>query len=375
MKKEKKCIMHIAFKHSANDNRIFRKECASLAKVDNYDVIYVTSDINSKEEYPIEYGVKRKIIKAYPKRVIRQIVYLFQIKKLIKQSGSISLVHLHEAPLLLIALWIQRKGIHVIFDSHEDYYRQIQLGHKNSFLYRVIAILYKVYEKHVCKRIDGVIFPCKMLEKDVFDYNVKSLTYIDNYPIVTKQDLSNAEKKVFNACYTGTISYERGVVNNIKAWGSANVHGILAGNFSSKQLEAQIRSMPEFRNVEYRGFCSPDELGEIYEEASVGMATLLDYGQYHKCCNLSTKVYEYMMFGIPTIIYRTKYVEEIMREYEFGIMVDPDNVDEIVGALNYLKKHPEEVRRMGENGMRAVREKFNWGTQEEKLINLYSNIL
>ena len=40
-----------------------------------------------------------------------------------------------------------------------------------------------------------------------------------------------------------------------------------------------------------------------------------------------------------------------------------------------LLDHPEEARRMGENGRRAVEEEFNWGTQEKKLLALYEEIL
>ena len=37
--------------------------------------------------------------------------------------------------------------------------------------------------------------------------------------------------------------------------------------------------------------------------------------------------------------------------------------------------HPEEARRMGENGRCAVQEEFNWGVEEKKLFALYEDIL
>lgn len=368
-------IIHIAFKHSIDDIRILKKECVSLAKKKYYDVTYITSDINSNANDNWEKGVLKKIIPANDKRIIRQFKYITQIKKFIKNNDSINVVHLHEAPLLLMALWIKKRGIKVIFDSHEDYYKQIQLSNGNVIINKLISKAYKLYEKHVCKKIDAVIFPCKMLDGEVFDYNVKRLVYIDNYPILTENMPSIMKKTDFKACYTGTISYERGVVNDIKAWKKANVKGILAGLFSSTKLKEQIESMEEFNNVDYRGYCNSQEIDEIYKEASVGMATLLNYGQYHKSCNFPTKVCEYMMYGIPTIIYKTPFVEKAIKEYKFGIMVNPDNIDEIVSAILYLKNNKNVAKEMGEAGRKAVEEKYNWNVEEIKLYKLYDDIL
>lgn len=64
-----------------------------------------------------------------------------------------------------------------------------------------------------------------------------------------------------------------------------------------------------------------------------------------------------------------------MGKYEFGIMVNPEHVEEIADALIYLKDHPSEAERMGKNGRRAVEEVFNWEAEEKKLFALYDEIL
>ena len=55
--------------------------------------------------------------------------------------------------------------------------------------------------------------------------------------------------------------------------------------------------------------------------------------------------------------------------------VDPENEDEIADAIRYLLDHPDEARQIGENGRRAVKEKFNWSVEEKKLLALYEDIL
>ena len=44
-------------------------------------------------------------------------------------------------------------------------------------------------------------------------------------------------------------------------------------------------------------------------------------------------------------------------------------------AIEYLVRNPDLRQKMGENGRRAVEEKYNWEREGQKLINLYGNLL
>jgi len=55
--------------------------------------------------------------------------------------------------------------------------------------------------------------------------------------------------------------------------------------------------------------------------------------------------------------------------------VDPKDLDQITQAIEHLMKHPEERHRMGENGRRAVLEKYNWNREAKKLLALYEELL
>ena len=105
------------------------------------------------------------------------------------------------------------------------------------------------------------------------------------------------------------------------------------------------------------------------------MATILNVGQYNQYDNLATKCYEYMSLGIPVILTRSPYNQKVVDQYRFGICVDPENCEELAGAIRYLLDHPDEAQEMGENGRRAVREVFNWSIEEKKLLALYEEIL
>jgi len=58
-----------------------------------------------------------------------------------------------------------------------------------------------------------------------------------------------------------------------------------------------------------------------------------------------------------------------------GLTVNPLDPKEIASAVEYLIEHPEEARKMGENGRKAVLEKYNWENESKKLLALYEDLL
>lgn len=110
---------------------------------------------------------------------------------------------------------------------------------------------------------------------------------------------------------------------------------------------------------------------------SVGLA-LLTPGRntdWHNGTMGNTKIFEEMMAGLPVVCTDFVLWKEFVERYHCGICVDPENVDEIAGAIRYLLDHPDEARQMGENGRRAIKEEFNWTVEEKSLFSLYINLL
>ena len=81
------------------------------------------------------------------------------------------------------------------------------------------------------------------------------------------------------------------------------------------------------------------------------------------------------MAGLPIICTDFDLWREFVERYHCGICVNPESVDEIAEAIQYLIDHPEEAKRMGENGRKAVKEEFNWGVEEKNLLRLYEAIM
>jgi glycosyltransferase involved in cell wall biosynthesis len=81
-----------------------------------------------------------------------------------------------------------------------------------------------------------------------------------------------------------------------------------------------------------------------------------------------------MAAGIPVIVSNFPLWERFVLENECGICVDPLSPVQIAGALEWILAHPVEAKKMGENGRKAVEERFSWGKESKKLIDLYERL-
>jgi phosphatidylinositol alpha-1,6-mannosyltransferase len=58
-----------------------------------------------------------------------------------------------------------------------------------------------------------------------------------------------------------------------------------------------------------------------------------------------------------------------------GMLIDPDDVDELAAALRFLLLNPEVRRKMGEVGLRRARAEFSWMRRAESLHQISSDVV
>lgn len=367
-----KKVCHMTSAHPAGDVRIFHKECVSLARA-GYDV-YLVQRGESGEVKGVHLVGISEIPPGRMARMTKGAKAVYQ--KALEVDAD--LYHLHDPELLPYALKLKKRGKKVVFDSHEMYREQIRnKTYLPGWCTRIIAAAYGCYERFVLKRIDGLVFPCLKNGEHPFAGQCARVITADNVPMLDElyeRYDSSVPKEENSIVHVGSLTYARGITHVIRAGRKAGCRVFLAGVFSPESYRAETEAMEEYACVEYLGKLDREGVVNVLQKSQIGMATLLNVGQYNQYDNLATKVYEYMSLGLPVILTRSAYNEKAMERLRFGICVDPENTEEIAEAVRYLLDHPEEARQMGENGRRAIKEAFNWDVEKEKLLSLYRDI-
>ena len=180
-------VCHMTSAHNPEDVRIFHKECVSLAQA-GFEVNLV-----ERGKSYTKYGVN--IIGVGDKKGSRLKRMLLTTRAVYRQAVKVDadIYHFHDPELLPYGLLLKWKGKKVIFDRHENYYRQISIkSYINPLLRRLIASFYRIFEAFVCKRIDGVIVVVDYKGKDPgFNVTCKKKVAIANYPRLDQFNFNN----------------------------------------------------------------------------------------------------------------------------------------------------------------------------------------
>lgn len=86
-------------------------------------------------------------------------------------------------------------------------------------------------------------------------------------------------------------------------------------------------------------------------------------------------MFEYMASGLPVVASDFPLWREIVDGARCGLLVDPMDPSAIAAAVDWLLNHPLEAEQMGANGKAAVIDRFNWESQEQKLLAVYDRVL
>jgi len=365
-------ICHMTNGHDSYDARIFNKECRSLAKA-GHDVYLVGLDgINEVID-----GVKIRsiILDGIQQRHIRLIKapYLIYKKALMIDAD---IYHLHDISLIPFGLMLKRRGKKVIFDSHEDYPADFLTKEwLPKILRKPISRIYASYEKYAIAKFDAIISITPHVVERLKKSN-KNTYLVTNYPIISDALQLDACEKKNMVCFVGVLCDESLQKNIIKAFGSIkNARYLLAGPSEKAYLE-DLKRMPQWERVDYVGEIKFSEAKKLISSSLAGLA-LIDYlpNSGNKIGTLgNTKLFSYMEAGVPVICTDFILWKEIVDEYNCGICINPNNIDEIVKSINFIIDNPEKSIQMGKNARRAIEEKFNWKTQEICLLKCYNNI-
>lgn len=364
-------ITHISTVHPAFDVRIFHKECRSLIN-HGFKVNLIIS--HNKEEtidgihiIPLpffERRIKRILIKP-----ILAFIYALKLRS--------NLYHFHDPELMPVGIMLKLFGKKVIYDVHEDVPSQIMdkhwiLPHLRYF----VSTIVKAIEKFGCLFFDGIVTATPYVKNKFLKMN-KNTIDINNYPLMIefaglKLDGKSKDKKEKIICYIGAITKARGIVELIKAVEGTDIKLYLAGTIAPRSLLESLKKEEGWKNVTYFGQVNRNKAFSILRKAQIGICLFHPIANHLNC--LPNKLFEYMAASRPIVASSIPYWKKLLGGLESISFVDPLNPEKIRSAIQALISDQEKCHSMGQNGLKAVKEIYNWESEEKKLIDFYKSL-
>ena len=362
---------------------IMYRQARSLI-ADGFDVVCVVSDTKPVE---IEQGVSF-ISSGYKASNFLQRLFFAPHKlyrKLLEVDADV--YHTVHVDQLRTCLKLKRRGKKVLFEMQENHpFSLMWKSNLPKWMLRPIIWLMAKWMAFALKRVDAITTLSYDTEAYLKSWGIapEKIHLWGNFPEINKDyelSLDDYLKRENRVLYFGLIySYSKQEVFLKAISKLPNVYYLVAGKFMGNELDTyrpKIMNMPEWKNVEFvDGFKHP-ELAFFIKRSTISNV-LRDFSVYSEGNSGSfgiIKIFESMEAALPIICSDMPIYRDIMKEYKCGILVDPLNEDEIRNAIEYLVTHKEEAWRMGQEGRRAVIEKYSWDALSKKYLGIINGLL
>lgn len=295
------------------------------------------------------------------------------------QQEKFDKIHAHDLPMTGPAVYIGRKyGIPVIADLHENWPAYLRIArHTQTLAGRILSPNDKwvKFEKKMLSETDHIIVVVEEAKVRVTDLGIdpEKVSVVSNTINLNRSDIP--QKESFNTppvlFYAGGIHEHRGLQTVIRAISiaKANLKFMILGEGSYKnELERLSKTLHVEDQVIFAGWKPYSEM--LKEMAKADIALIPHLKSDHTDSTVPHKIFQYMYAGIPVISSDCTPLKRILDKTGAGITFPSGDAVQLAGILSGLQTNT--MKEMGQNGKEWVRKKYNWGEDQIKLLNLYT---
>lgn len=303
---------------------------------------------------------------------------LFTQKRILQKAIAIDADYyqVSDPELLSIVRPLKKKGGRVIFNLREFYPDLIM--HKEYIpkpLRKPISLYNELEMRKYLPLYDIVFIVTELFDRALRDkWHMTNTMVIANFPWLHK-DFSLSYKEYCQRgdvlCYEGTIYYESRQENVFKALEHLpQVKYLLAGKIDDKY--GHIKELPYWPKVDFINGFKYEELPEILGRATIANVFRDFFGDDGGFGVI--KIFDAMEAALPILIADTPMYRGLIHDYNCGLYVDPNDASQIESAIRYLVEHKQEAYQMGQNGRKAVMERFCWEKEAERYLAAIKSI-
>jgi glycosyltransferase involved in cell wall biosynthesis len=393
----------ISTRHSLDDARIIHKEAVSLVRA-GHDVSIILS-CNARYEYirndgsiiaqgkaptgACEYlGIK---VYGFPKRkgVIGKCKTFMEWSNFAVHLKA-DAYHVHEPDLSLAIAARTKKVLRkrgfkalVIHDIHE--YPPGQLADKSPRLMKRLVLLTLILWDILSMRWVDHVFTANNIVRGyalVLSYKMRvSALYngpsLKLFPQPLRKSWPKKGEKLL-LCHEGSMPFNRGLKEMIEAVNilREKVRLRIVGDVFDRErewLQREIRSKNLQDVIEVTGWLSYEKVSESINDCHAGLIMFRD-NINNRLAGPPNKLFNYMNSGLAVLSVDFPEMKQIIEDESCGVLIAGQTVKSIIDGIETLLSDYEKLRIMGENGQKAVRERYAWEVMEKKLLLDYKKI-
>lgn len=304
-------------------------------------------------------------------------------------------IHVHDLRLVKVGVLLAKQfNMKVIADLHENYPAAIKSYVMDNSIKSIIR-RYSVdrysrwvaYERQILQGVDAVIAvvdeaktrivrDCKISPEKVYVVsNTESMNSFGKMSIDTA--IANNYKGKFIISYIGGVDFHRGLDTVVKAMPQilkkkTNAILLIVGgkdDHCERSLKALAKSCGVEDKVKFLGRIPFSQVPSYIAASDVGIIS--QFASEHANYTVPHKLFQYMVLGKPVIVSDCHPLKRIVSEYDCGLVFKSN--DSV--SLGECFAKPVDSDRLGINALKAVREKYNWEEDEQRLFTLYSSLM
>jgi glycosyltransferase involved in cell wall biosynthesis len=357
-------IRHLTSVHRVEDTRILRRECRGLVR-SGQDVALI---VGHPPTEPVD-GVRIIGVGGPRNRLDRMTRVAWRVLRAARRERA-DVCHLHDPELIWVGLLLKLMGHRVVYDAHEDV--QLQIMHKfwiPTWARRLLSL------GAAGAVFDGIVTATPSIAEH---FPAGKTVVVQNFPRAEIAQAANGtpiEARKYAFSYAGQLTTVQGIreIMTVASGLPDGMTGVVAGWFDNGEVEREVRGSAGWQRVDYVGELTHDDAVAVMRDSRCGV--VVDHPISNYLDSYSTKMFEYMACGIPVVASNFPLWTRLVGDADCGITVDPLDPTAPAAAVRRLLDDPGEAARLGENGRRAILDRFNWEHEFAKLAALYPRIL
>jgi glycosyltransferase involved in cell wall biosynthesis len=378
-------IAHISTVHQPFDQRIFYRECSSLAGAGYTTHLLV----QLAEPYRVVGGVHvHALDDLRPNRLGLHLGR--RLRRLVGAAARAvqlraAVYHLHDPELIPLGLYLKATtGARVIFDCHEN--NTAYLGQKrylHPLLRRGLALGMGAVEWLAGRCFDAIVTAdAGVAELYRRRFGARRVVTLHNFPhldLFLRQPAGDDRARPYDLVYHGTIPRYHlevafGVAEALRRRG-VRPRWLFFGRCPElgwARAEAARRGLGDDFTIDDQ-LIPHDQVAARVLQGKIGFIPLPDLPKFQH--NIPTKLFEFMALSMPAVLSDLPPSRPFVGDGACATMVAPHDPEAYADAIVRLLDDPELRRTMGAEGRRRVEGEFNWQHESRRLLNLYAELL